>query len=711
MERRGGSLIHGDLQSLVYNVLASVRLSVPVPISSRRGPPLGGGGGGGAGWEDDDRFRAGVRAVASTMFIGAVTTSAAKKLTALVTTLVANTIIAASARRRELDDAGDNEDRTKEVDDEDNGKGEDAAAFAARVAATLAREPPLVTAPGSPVESSLLAEGVLLSEGIHSSAAGRTMSRSSRGGGGGVRVVVLYGTKLNDPLPPEARGAGGHGGERLSAAASVEVNCAAGYHASLAWSRTAAHDRAATLASRGVSLLLCTEHIDETACEALASQGIAAVQLVPEEEALRVCLALGDVAPVTDALPSVLAMCDVGVVEGYSEQNVSGQKMLYLRVPGVYTALVRGAGDAACRTYAQLVRRGLKAAAAAMVPGQEPRAEAAGKPRMPSPATMSLVPGAGACEAGLCAAVAAELETNRRRCRHNRRRGNSSDGEDNGDEDGAVDDADFDGRAMALEVVLAMARAVPAALARATASTAEENSSRGGSRPTSLAGGSFSDYHGDVVETWRDDDRYGRRDGGGVGHHAPAARPGRLPRAALELLALNSDFTSTAARGERQESATSAVSVSATRPPPPPPPSHPYSSPPPLLGLVSPAFCPEAFHPGTAAAVLDRTPPTEDEIISATAAARYPVFVRPMDPSTGAVLEPLASKYATVLAAVEIVGSVIRLGDMLPSRLNLAEYAAGRVGREGSQREIGGLGDGDTSSSSSDDDRDSGCSD
>jgi hypothetical protein len=66
-----------------------------------------------------------------------VAPSAAKKLTALVTTLVANTVLAAAAARAEED-------------------GEDAADFALRTAAALARSPPVVSARGANVESSLL---------------------------------------------------------------------------------------------------------------------------------------------------------------------------------------------------------------------------------------------------------------------------------------------------------------------------------------------------------------------------------------------------------------------------------------------------------------------------------------------------------------------------------------------------------------------------
>ena len=54
-------------------------------------------------------------------------------------------------------------------------------------------------------------------------------------------------------LLAEARGgAGGYGGERMSAAATIEVDSARGYAASLAWSRTAAWERAKVLAQRGV---------------------------------------------------------------------------------------------------------------------------------------------------------------------------------------------------------------------------------------------------------------------------------------------------------------------------------------------------------------------------------------------------------------------------------------------------------------------------
>ena len=49
-------------------------MSVPVPVPSKYGQHRGGDGGGGGdgsgGWDDSERFRAGVRAVAATMFIG-----------------------------------------------------------------------------------------------------------------------------------------------------------------------------------------------------------------------------------------------------------------------------------------------------------------------------------------------------------------------------------------------------------------------------------------------------------------------------------------------------------------------------------------------------------------------------------------------------------------------------------------------------------------
>jgi hypothetical protein len=71
------SLGGGDLQSIVYRVLTAARVLVPIPIQTRLrqggdGGGDGGGGGGevGGGWDDSERFRAGVRAVAATMFSG-----------------------------------------------------------------------------------------------------------------------------------------------------------------------------------------------------------------------------------------------------------------------------------------------------------------------------------------------------------------------------------------------------------------------------------------------------------------------------------------------------------------------------------------------------------------------------------------------------------------------------------------------------------------
>ena len=43
-----------------------------------------------------------------------------------------------------------------------------------------------------------------------------------------------------------------------------------------------------------------TEHINEVACEALTRAGVSAVQLVPEDEAARVCQALGNITPCTE---------------------------------------------------------------------------------------------------------------------------------------------------------------------------------------------------------------------------------------------------------------------------------------------------------------------------------------------------------------------------------------------------------------------------
>jgi hypothetical protein len=331
-------------------------------------------------------------------------------------------------------------------------------------------------------------------------------------------------------------------------------------------------------------------------------------------------------------------------------------------------------------------KRGLKAAAAAMVPGQEPGAEAAGVPRPAAPAAMSLVPGAGACEAALCAAVQLELEANRRR-----RAGGGGESSGGGGSGGG----DCDAEAMALEVVWAMARAVPAALARATASTTAESSSSsggggsgGGGAGGMMSTGAFSEFRGDVVETWRShNDRRGGRGGRGGGRRggasaASAAGSGRTPRAALALLALNSGVVDgrsdgggnggdagsgegvhqeRTVRGGRDGGGGGGSSgggggggnVDDGHPAPDPQRTLSTSAPSsrPLMGLVSPAFCTEAIHPGTAAAVLNRTPLTP-AALEAAAGRRYPVFVRPLDPTPAAVLEPLASKYAAILVGL-----------------------------------------------------------
>lgn len=656
------TLNRGDLHALVYGVLRAARVAVPVPTSGTAGGRLGGT------WSDEERFRAGLRVTAATMFGGAVAPSAAKKITALVTTLVANSVMMAAAAREEK----------KKGEANDGEEDEDDAAFAYRTASDVARDPPVVAAGGAAVESSLLVEGVLISEGIRGvTAAGHsTMTRRLEGG---VRVAVLYRTALNDALPAEARGPSGHGGDRMSAGAAMEIATEEAYASALSWSSSAAMERAQVLADRGVGLLLCTEHVDDTAAETLFGCGIAAVQLVPEDEALRACRALGGMVPATEALPSVLRNCDIGTAAAYSEQNMAGRKMLYLRVPGTYTALVRGPSDVASRTYAQLVRRGLRAAAAALVPGQEPSAEALGEARPPAPAELSLVPGGGACEAALCGALRAELDARRRRPALS------------GPVSRDGDAVDRDAEAMALEVVWAMARAVPAALARATASTSVPGANPGGG-----AGGEAT-FAGEVVRVWRGGDQPGWRGGRGQDALAAAAAgSGRTPRSALEILTRNAGF----ADGVPVEGES----------------SREGDPTPPLVGLVSPAFCAEANHPGTVAAIMNRSRPSDDAVAAATA-KRHSIFVRVLEPTSAGVLEPLASKYAAVLAAVEIVATLVRLGSVLPSRYSLRDYAAGRVGREVSgglnrrvsRRVIGGMGVGDSSSSDgggSDDDDD-----
>ena len=53
-----------------------------------------------------------------------------------------------------------------------------------------------------------------------------------------------------------------------------------------------------TLHTRGVSLVLCTEKISDEVAGWFVEFGIGAVQLVPEEEVERVCLAVG-IVPLT----------------------------------------------------------------------------------------------------------------------------------------------------------------------------------------------------------------------------------------------------------------------------------------------------------------------------------------------------------------------------------------------------------------------------
>ena len=422
------------------------RLEITVPVPAP-GAAVETRGDGEDGWSAEDRFRAAIRAATATAFAGAAAPSAARKLTAIVTTLVANATRASGAQRR----------------------GEERSVH--EIVSRLARDPPVIAVRGASVEHSVLVEGVVFSVGL------RKLPGDRRRGLDGATLVAALVGEAFDEIAPGTFEPGSIAFDPTAAARDDRdlarddgrVRRALGSFADLP--RVAAESRAAVLARRGVGLLLCSEALSPVAAKALADAGVLAAHLVPDHEIRAACAAMGGALPAASASSSALETCDVRPADGVAERALPGGRLVtHVRVPGAFHAIARGPGPESSANHAELIRRGVRVAAAALDPFASESSEARGARRRVADAgrrrtrkggeggegegeggegggggAASLVPGCGACEAVIHAAATRAL-----------RGGRGGEGD----------------LALALDVLSAMAKAAAVAVARATASPA-----------------------------------------------------------------------------------------------------------------------------------------------------------------------------------------------------------------------------------------------
>ena len=614
-----------ELSALVFDAMKRLEITVPVPVP---GAAVETRGDGEDGWSAEDRFRAAIRAATATAFAGAAAPSAARKLTAIVTTLVANATRASGARRR----------------------GEECSVH--EIVSRLARDPPVIAVRGASVEHSVLVEGVVFSVGL------RKLPGDRRRGLDGATLVAALVGEAFDEIAPGTFEPGSIAFDPTAAARDDRdlarddgrVRRALGSFADLP--RVAAESRAAVLARRGVGLLLCSEALSPVAAKALADAGVLAAHLVPDHEIRAACAAMGGALPAASASSSALETCDVRPADGVAERALPGGRLVtHVRVPGAFHAIARGPGPESSANHAELIRRGVRVAAAALDPFASESSEARGARRRVADAgrrrtrkggeggegegeggegggggAASLVPGCGACEAVIHAAATRAL-----------RGGRGGEGD----------------LALALDVLSAMAKAAAVAVARATASPAAYSGKQ-----------RFSDA----------DDS-----GGGFADPARAAN-----RAALALLARNAALLDAAETSSDDASGATRAGGDGDRLR--------------AVGRVCLARAPETLHPGTAAAIFDAPPPPEAFAGDpGDGSRRVPHGGVDADPAEAAALEPFAGKFACVAAAVAATAAATRA----------AATARARRLEARDRRRLGGVrrrGGGDASDDDDDDD-------
>jgi hypothetical protein len=348
----------------------------------------------------------------------------------------------------------------------------------------------------------------------------------------------------------------------------------------------AARTRADVLASRGVDLVVSSTRVSALVASALADRGVFVIELVSARDFDALLSALR-IAPARSPTSQALRACDVGVAEGgFREVSAGpGQDLVFTHVftDASFAALVRGFGAETAEAHAELVRRTVRVLTRAFVLKE-------------THASLCLVPGGGACEAALHAAA--------RSYEHTVTAGVNSDAA-YGDRESAL---------AALDVLRAMARAVPDALAGTGRANKFACSRRAAADVLAAAANAHEALFGDG-------------DGG-----VSLREKSRLVDA----------FDAFDRRA--------------------------------LVGLVSAAVAPETAHPGTAAAILDEPPPRSafssdsSALETCDASERTAYAHATADPVLFAVLEPAETKREALVSAVEAVAQTTRIEQIVRAR-------------------------------------------
>ncbi len=594
-------------------------------------------------WDVGDRFRAGLRAAAATSLAGASAPATRAALARLAVTLVANTVDRAlrdkSSDRDRLEDDGDD----VEFADGDGHVATYKEKKAARKIETrkskieslrvalrdLRARPPVWSARGASVEASLLLRGVLLRGRLvrvaevrretrentdkhverKSEEKGSEKERSGNAGGrvfAGVdapaRVAALRGVALDDPFfGNEDDSRDGFECAYAGSERNTEENETADREEVLRSARAfAARTRADVLASRGVDLVVSSTRVSALVASALADRGVFVIELVSARDFDALLSALR-IAPARSPTSQALRACDVGVAEGgFREVSAGpGQDLVFTHVftDASFAALVRGFGAETAEAHAELVRRTVRVLTRAFVLKE-------------THASLCLVPGGGACEAALHAAA--------RSYEHTVTAGVNSDAA-YGDRESAL---------AALDVLRAMARAVPDALAGTGRANKFACSRRSAADVLAAAANAHEALFGDESFC------------------------GSSLREKSRLVDAFDAFDSRV-----------------------------------LVGLVSAAVAPETAHPGTAAAILDEPPPRSafssdsSALETCDASERTAYAHATADPVLFAVLEPAETKREALVSAVEAVAQTTRIEQIVRARSTLFPRAPARAAR------------------------------
>ena len=587
-----------------------------------------------AGWEPSDRFHAGLRAAAATSLAGAAAPATRAALAKLAVALVANTVREAS---RKNDRPG-----TKLASLRD-------------ALRDLRARPPVVAARGASVEASALLRGVLCEGSLARVATRRREDASSRsvdaeaprGVDAPARVVALRGTELDNPFFGDEREsffsakavALAHFGTALTNRGTDDGTDATGDEPEPAREEArafAARTRADVLAARGVDLVVSATRVSRCAASALADRGVFALELVSARDFAAVLAAL-QIAPARANTTRALAECDVGVAAGgFREIAAAGpggnpnETFTHVRTETSFVAVCRGFGAETAAAHAVATRRAVRVAARAVV------VTASG-------ASLRLVPGGGACEAALFAAARAVFPADEVSAE------TGSDGVTVPDDASRERESD----ANALDVVRAMARAVPDALAGAGRDdrvdrvvfsgagdgSVSRSSRRGGAMDVLAAATNARDARVTALSSSRETER--NRETEKLGSRSV---PSRETAETREKKTNRDEETVPSLRCRRAT----------------------------LVGLVSAAVAPETAHPGTAAAILDEAPPPHatrafrDEL--GVSSERTTYALAKADPVAFAVLEPAETKRAALVAVVEAVAQTTRVEQIVRAR-------------------------------------------